>query len=359
MFRHHERIRDKARHSSSVDSVRRLCCYAGPDPRATRDWRRQDGSLSLHHSMRLSRAGFTLVELIVAVAIAGVAAVIMTATLVRQQKFFSSAGEVLAVRSHLRDGADILATDIRSASVAQFGLPVMTDTAIEMITVVAASVVCTSASPTSAGLPPVNLVSGNTLTSMLAPPDTGDMVAVYTMPGGIPDSARWDVYRIAGFASRSIASTCPSSAGFVTPGDEFTGATGFLLTLASGPPAPLRTGSIVHFLRRARYSLYRSSDGDWYLGYRRCGSVAPHACGAIQPVSGPYAPHRANNTSGISFRYYDEAGAEVAAGAGSSVARIDIVLRGETQSAISLAGDARRVWDDSVIVSVSPRNRAR
>ena len=309
--------------------------------------------------MRLSPRAFTLVELIVAVAIAGIAAAIMTATLARQQKFFSSAGEVLAVRSQLRDGADILATDIRSASVAQFGLPVMTDTAIEMVTVIASSVVCTSGSPTSAGLPPVNLVSGNTLTSMLAAPDTGDLAAIYTTPGGIPDSARWDTYRVAAFSSRSIASTCPSSTGFVTPADEFTGATGFLLTLASAAPAALRSGSILHFLRRARYSLYRSSDGDWYLGYRRCGAVPPHACGSIQPVSGPYAPFRANGSSGMSFRYYDESGAEAADGAGATLARIDIVLRGETRSGISLTGDSRRVWDDSVIVSVSPRNRAR
>lgn len=309
--------------------------------------------------MRLSRRAFTLVELVVAAAIAGIAAAIMTATLVRQQKFFSSAGEVLAVRSQLRDGADILATDIRSASVARFGLPVMTDTAIEMTTVIASSVVCTSASLTSVGLPPVNLVSGSTLTSMLAPPDTGDMAAIFTMAGGISDSARWDTYRVAAFASRSIASTCPSSTGFVTPGDEFTGATGFLLTLSTAAPAPLRKGSIVHFLRRARYSLYRSSDGDWYLGYRRCGAVAPHACGAIQPVSGPYTPYRASGSSGMSFRYYDATGAEVAGGGGTTVARVDIVLRGEARFGISLAGDARRAWDDSAIVSVSPRNRAR
>ena len=309
--------------------------------------------------MRLRRSAFTLVELVVALAIAGIATGLMTATLTRQQRFFSSAEEVLAVRAHLRDGADILASDIRSAAVAQFGLPVMTDTAVEMITVIGSSVACQSPSGETVGLPPSELVSGNTLTSMLVMPDTGDLAGIYTMPGGIPDSARWETFRIAGFAARAIASSCPSSTGFVTPADEFAGATGFLLTLASTPPAQVRAGSIVHFLRRARYSLYRSSDGDWYLGYRRCGIAAPHACGSIQPVSGPYRPYRTGGPSGMSFRYYDRAASEISGASSVNVARVDIVLRGETRSPISLTGDSRRVWRDSVIVSVSPRNRTR
>lgn len=309
--------------------------------------------------MRLSRSAFTLVELLVATAIAGVATAVMTATLTRQQKFFSSAEHMLAVRAQLRDAADILASDIRSASVAQFGVPVMTDTAIEIVAVVASSVVCAAPTGASVGLPPSTLVAGSTLTSMLAQPDTGDLAAIYSIPGGIPDSARWDTYRIAAFASRSIGTSCPASTGFVTAADEFAGATGFLLTFASAPAVPVRKGSIVHFLRRARYSLYRSSDGDWYLGYRRCGVAPPHVCGSIQPVSGPYRPYRSAGPSGLSFRFYDESGVEITSAASTAVARIDIVLRGETSSAIAPTGDSRRVWRDSVVVSVSPRNRAR
>jgi prepilin-type N-terminal cleavage/methylation domain-containing protein len=342
-----------------VDRVVRHDCNARSTSGTAGDQLATDRSFPVGDSMRLNHRAFTLVELIAAVAIAGIAAGLITATLTRQQKFFSSAEEVLAVRAQLRDGADILASDIRSASVAQFGLPVMTDTAIEMLTVIASSVVCMSPSATTIGLPPSELVSGNTLTAMLASPDTGDLAAIYSAPGGVPDSSRWDTYRVSGFTPRSIATSCPSSTGFLAPADEFAGASGFLLTLASSPSVPLRKGSIVHFIRRARYSLYRSSDGEWYLGYRRCGVSAPHACGSIQPVSGPYRPYRSGGPSGMSFRYYDSGGSEVTSTASSNVARIDIVLRGKAPSVISLAGDSRREWRDSVIVSVSPRNRAR
>lgn len=298
------------------------------------------------------KQGFTVAELLVATAVAGIATALMTMTIVRQERFFSSAGEVLGVRAQLRDAADVLASDIRSASVADFGLPVMTDTAFEMYSVIASSVACMSGSPTTIGMPPIILASGNTLTAMLAQPDTGDLASIYNA-----DSARWENYRIAAFASRSIGTSCPASTGFTTLGDA---ASGFQLSLAVAPSAPVKKGSIIHFIRRARYSFYRSSDNEWYLGYRRCGVSSPYSCSSIQPVSGPYRPYRAGGDAGVSFRYFDKYGADVTSPALSTgVARVDIVLRGETASAVSLNGDARRSWRDSVIVSVSPRNRAR
>jgi prepilin-type N-terminal cleavage/methylation domain-containing protein len=297
------------------------------------------------------RKGFTVAELLVATAIAGIATALMTMTVVRQQRFFSSASEVLAVRSQLRDAADVLASDLRSASVEMLGLPVMMDTAVEMYSPIASSIVCTIAAPENFGLPPATLAQGNTLTSILAQPDTGDIAAIYST-----DSARWDYYRIASFGSRVISSSCPPSSGFTTPGDA---SPGYQMTLAAAPTIPLAKGAIVHFLRRARYSFYRSSDNEWYLGYRRCGVSPPYPCSSIQPVSGPYKPYRSDGTGGISLRYLDATGAIVTNAAQSkSVTRVDIVLRGQSQSTISLTGDSRKIWRDSVIVSVSPRNRA-
>ena len=292
-----------------------------------------------------------MAELLVATAIAGITTALMTMTVVRQQRFFSSASEVLGVRSQLRDAADVLASDLRSASVEQLGLPVMMDTAVEMYSEIASSIACTISSATTIGLPPATLAQGNTLTSILAQPDTGDIAAIYSA-----DSARWYYHRIASFGSRVISTACPPSSGFTTSGDA---AAGSQLTLATAPAIPITRGAIVHFLRRARYSFYRSSDNDWYLGYRRCGVSPPYACSSIQPVSGPYKPYRSDGTGGINLRYLDANAAIVTNPAQSkSVTRVDIVLRGQSQSTISLTGDSRRVWRDSIIVSVSPRNRA-
>jgi prepilin-type N-terminal cleavage/methylation domain-containing protein len=330
------------------------------DARAANNHRLSCRPVLLGPPMRLTKHGFTVVELLVATAIAGVAAALMTATIVRQQRFYSAAGEVLDVRSQMRDAADILASDIRAASVAMFGLPVMTDTAVEMLTAVATSVACVAPTGAAIGLPPSRLVTGNTLTSILAQPDTGDLALIYAIPSGSPDSATWEASRVASFTSSSLSVACPPSTGFTSSGDSFSGATGYQLTLAAAPSAGVRRGAPIHFLRRARYSLYRSSDGEWYLGYRRCAVASPFVCASIQPVSGPYRPYRASAAAGISFRYFDANGGELTSSLESvNVARIDIVLRGESSHAIALTGDTRRAWRDSVVVSVSPRNRKR
>jgi prepilin-type N-terminal cleavage/methylation domain-containing protein len=312
--------------------------------------------------LRLSvRRAFTLPELIVSVAIAGIVAGAITTTLVRQQRFFGASAEVLDVRSQLRDAADVLASDLRGAAVASFGLPVMTDSAIELYTTIGTSVACAAPSGAVVALAPSVLANGNTLTSLVVTPDTGDLAAIYSIPANNIDSARWETRRISAFATKSLAATCPASTGFTTVADAVAGATGYQATLASSPGPDVHKGAPVRFLRRARYSIYKSSDGKWYLGYRRCSAGVPSSCATVQPLSGPYRPYGSRGAeSGLSFRYYDVSGAEVPAGSnGVSVARIDVVIRGESSRRIALAGDAQRSFRDSVVVSVSPRNRLR
>lgn len=306
-----------------------------------------------------SRRAFTLLELIVSVAIAGIVAGAITTTLVRQQRFFGAASDVLDVRAQLRDAADVLASDLRGAAVASYGLPFMSDSAIELYTSIGTSVACSAPSGVVVALAPSVLANGNTLTSLLVTPDTGDLAAVYSIPANNIDSARWETRRITAFSSRSLASTCPASTGFTTLADAVAGSTGYQVTLASSPGADVHKGAPVRFLRRARYSIYKSSDGKWYLGYRRCGVGLPSFCATIQPISGPYRPYGARGAeSGLSFRYFDIGGTEVPAGSsGRSVARIDIVIRGESSRRVALGGDAQRTFRDSVVVTVSPRNR--
>ena len=302
--------------------------------------------------------GFTLIELLVCLAVGGLVAAFMTATLVRQQRFYSSASAALDTRAQLRDAADVLGTDIRSAAIG-LGVPVMRDTAIELFTVIASSVVCTTASATSFGLPPLVLASGHTLTSMLALPDTGDLALVYTMPPAAPDSGSWETRRTMGFVPKEVSLACPQSTGFTAPADAASGHPAYHATIELPTVDPARAGAPIHFVRRARYSIYRSSDNRWYLGYRRCNAKGPSACAAIQPVSGPYYASSAGSF-GITFRYFDHDGVELPSGSSSDgLARVDFVVRGKSARNLDLAGDARSTFRDSVIMSVSPRNRFR
>lgn len=309
-----------------------------------------------------ARTGFTLIELIVAGALAAIVGATIMFTLQKQERFYGSAAEVMRLRSQLRDAADVLVADIRGAAVSRYGLALMRDTAIELYTTLGNSVVCATPTGRTLFLPPGTLASGTVLTSLLASPDTGDLALLYSIPGGNPDSARWIEARISGFGTRSLSSSCPPSTAFTSALDAAAGKTGYAVTLLANPPPGVRRGAPVRFIRRARYSLYRSSDGDWYLGYRRCSPVGPSICSTIQPVSGPYLPHaQAGATSaGISFHYFDSGGAELFdINQSANLARVDVVLRGETARLVSLVGDARKRYRDSSIVSVSPRNRTR
>ncbi|MEO5588429.1 MAG: prepilin-type N-terminal cleavage/methylation domain-containing protein, partial [Gemmatimonadaceae bacterium] len=120
--------------------------------------------------MRLSRRGFTLAELIVATAIGSLVAASIIGTLVRQQRFYQAASEALITRSQLRDAADVLVADLRGSAVSSLGLPLMTDTAIEMYTIIGSSIACAESASSIIGLPPSTLTAGNTLTSLLAAP---------------------------------------------------------------------------------------------------------------------------------------------------------------------------------------------
>jgi prepilin-type N-terminal cleavage/methylation domain-containing protein len=306
-------------------------------------------------------AGFTLIEMVIATTIAAIVGGTLMMTLRRQERFYSSASQMLQVRGQLRDGADVLTSDIRGAAVERYGLPLMTDSAIEFFSTIGSSVVCETPSGTTLYLPPSTPSSGATLTSLLASPDTGDVALIYAMPGVIPDSARWVEARIAAFATRSLSTSCPPSTGFTSTSDLASGQRGYALTLSANPAPEIRKGAPVRFLRRGRYSLYASS-GEWYLGYRRCNAWGSSSCGTIQPISGPYLPYTGPGSpnAGLAFHYFDATGNEITDESFSQLtARIDIVLRGATARAVTLAGDARVRYRDSAVVSVSPRNRAR
>lgn len=310
--------------------------------------------------MSSARDAFTIIELITATAIAGIVGGVIAVTLMRQQRFYSAATEMLGVRAQLRDAADVLASDIRSAAVAAYGLPLMTDSAIELVTAIGSSVLCDTPFGATVKLPPAKLANGGSLTSFQVPPDDGDIAVLYGSPLIVADTARWQTIAVASFAARSLESTCPPATGFTTASDVASGNPGYALTLVSPPSSAVRKGAPIRVLRRVRYSLYRSSDARWYLGYKRCRLTAPYTCASVQPVSGPYEGYAANGSGGVAFRYYDAQGAELATtGRGFDVARVDIVVRGTGNRATSLAGDLRKTFRDSVRVAVSPRNRNR
>ena len=301
--------------------------------------------------LRQMRNGFSLIELTVVLAIAGIIGSAVGLLLMRQQRFYRGTSELITTRQSVRDAIDVLTTDIRGMSVADTAR-LLTDSAMEFFSTVGSSVVCQPLSSSVVGLPPAS-AAGSALTSFATQPDTGDLALFYI------DSAsesRWRRYRILAFYTRSVSTTCPVSTRFASDADVASSAKAYALSLDTPLDAGIHAGSPVWFLRRGRYSLYRASDGDWYLGYRRCNAIGASMCAAIQPLSGPYRPYSSDpSQSGLMFQYFDRAGSGARA-APLSLARVDVTARAAGLPMVLVEG---RRWTaaDSAHVSVAVRNR--
>jgi hypothetical protein len=139
------------------------------------------------------------------------------------------------------------------------------------------------------------------------------------------------------------------------------GAPGVLLDLSAPAPAGTASGTPARLTRRARWSLYRSADGQSWLGFREW-SVSLSRFDVVQPVAGPLAAD-ASAAAGLRFRYLDASGVELPPGAldTRTVARVEMVLR-----APRLAGRAPRPGEpglasrdsETVAVAVHATGRA-
>jgi prepilin-type N-terminal cleavage/methylation domain-containing protein len=295
---------------------------------------------------------FTLLELAVVLAILGVAGAAMGMLLLRQQRFYRGASELLYAREGVRDALEVLASDLRGIAVDDT-VRLLADSAIEVYSPVGSSVVC-QVIDKEVGLPR-SAPSGNTLSAFVAEPDTGDLALFYRATG---DGNSWERHRVGAFSARALASVCPVSSAFSTPGDITSGAQGFQVTLDVPLGPDIAPGAPVRFIRRGRYSLYRASDGASYLGYRRCDARGGSSCSAIQPLSGPYRPHSPNPTAtGLLLEYFDKDGSRLtAASSPLGLARVDVTARSESRQNLSIEGHGFKPAD-SATVSVAIRNR--
>lgn len=303
---------------------------------------------------RQTRPGFTLLELAIVLAILGVVGSAIGLTLLRQQRFYRGTEELVGAREGVRDAIEILSTDIRGMSLPDTAR-LLADSAVEIFASLGSSVVCQIAG-SEIGLPAGTSPRGNTLTALLTQPDTGDLALF--LRDSADGGSLWERHRIAAFSARSKATTCPPSTGFAAADDVGATGTAFVVVLSTSLSNHVNRGAPVRFIRRGRYSLYRSSDGSWYLGYRRCNALGPSVCGAIQPLSGPYRAHSSNpRSSGLLFEFFDGSGARLPIGSSSlTLARVDITARSESQQRLMVEG---RSWmpADSATVSIGVRNR--
>jgi len=316
------------------------------------------------------RAGFTLVELLITIVLLGLVMGALLNVVVRQQRFYHGASEIIDIRSQVRQATHLLPSDLRGISTAggAVGGVSVTDLypggmerhAISFRSSFGSSIACiTDAGRTQLTLPPLDLASGTVLTAWLRQPVAGDSLFVFDDMGVLGGTGQWLPREIASVTT--LVDGCPASTGFTAAADA--GKDSWLITLSTALPAtvPVGTGvgTPVRFFQPVTYELIQAADGLWYLGYSDCRTGRTPVCTDPQPVAGPYLPPSTDESeSGLTIRYLDATGVDAATP--DDVASIRITFLGETPGDVQIQGlrttDGR--YRDSLSVLVAVRNRS-
>lgn len=309
---------------------------------------------------RPPRSGMTLLELLISMVLLGLMGGLIVGFLLKQQRFYAGANEILLTRTQVRQAAAMLPSDLRAISSSGKDIYVMTDTSIEFRSTFGSSYLCRSDKAGSKIIiPPVTLAKKSMLTAWTQTPVVGDSVALYvdSTSTAVRDDS-WSVHAITLVSPQTADASpgCQSSTGMMKSTDVTSLNPSFVFTISPTQSGTVSAGAGVRFFKRVHYSLYRAADGQWYLGYYDCRTGRSPVCSVIQPVSGPF---RAFNNAqpernGVRFSYYDSTGAVTANKL--AVSRISIVLQGEGAKDIQLAGGSPVTFRDSLRIDVGLRN---
>jgi len=235
----------------------------------------------------LTRAGSSLVELLVALGLAAVLLAAATGSMLRQQRSARWVGAFGAVESQASHAVRLLPDELAllDAAAGDVASGQASDSTLELRAVVASAVACDSATnvvtlaPDAGTLPPLAGISR-------------------TIAAG---DSLWFLDSL-GWRARGVLAASRVTSGCLRPATPSAATTRLALDRAMdvGGGTPLRV------TRHERWLFYRASDGRWYLGFRDW-NVAGARFNATQPVAGPFV--KALRTGArTGFRFYDSLG---------------------------------------------------
>lgn len=306
--------------------------------------------------MRLTRgrAGFTLVELLIGIILAGVVGLALTRMVMTTQRVSRAQAQQTDLQGSMRTGALLLPAELREMGYDHAAdgseVPDIIDARADRITLRVMrgwGIICGNYAPDEflMRLPVIGYRN----------PTTSDSLLLFTEnEADRGNDDQWTPFR----TNEIRIETCPEDGERALQLRQLTPHAAFFDPSVNSPNGMpigtrIRNGSPVRFFEVMEYSLYQSG-GRWWLGAQSLtgGEVAP------QPVVGPL---RAND--GFALRYLDRDNQVINPG---DVARyrdirvVEITLRGETSTAVSRSdrgGMAIKV--DSLVTRVALRNALR
>lgn len=294
--------------------------------------------------MSRSRRGFTMIELLIALVLLGIVSAAVYRVLVNNQRLYLAQTERIDLAQNIRAAGSILPAEFRVLDASEGDITAMSATSISFRAMRWLGFACT---------PPVlgGALNGTSIIIRGGAPgqplfygsrginNNTDSLLIYY--DGDPTTRTDDFWATASINAAPNGQNCPDGQNGQRLIINLN-----LLGIGANTAGAIPVGAPVWGFERVSYQLYQPpGDTSWYVGFQPGG-------GTMQPLIGPIL------TNGLTFSYFDGNGNVTAVP--TQVARIDIVVRARTRSAIRKSGDAPLLTGvDSIVTSVALRNNRR
>jgi prepilin-type N-terminal cleavage/methylation domain-containing protein len=296
----------------------------------------------------MSRRGFTMVELLVALVLLGLVSAALYRVLVNNQRLYFAQTQRIDLSQNIRAATNILPAEFRELDAFDGDILAMSADSIRIRAMRWLSFVCVT--PGLPGAFTMTVRGGRTgLPMYFGARDIAASDGLLIYLDGDP-TTRTDDYWVPATITvlgGAGAATCPA-AGAVTAAQQPATQITFNGTFIAGTNVAnaIPMGAPVRGYETVTYRLFQpAGDTLWYIGFRPGGQT-------MQPLIGPIL------ANGLTFSYFDANGNVTATR--TQVARIDITVRARTTSAVRRGGmAAAALIVDSVSTSVALRNNRR
>lgn len=267
-----------------------------------------------------NRRGFTLIELIIVVALGTVVVLAVHTVLITTLRAYTVVGSQVQSRQTVRAGLNVLFAELREVSASGGDVLAMGQDSVTIRSMTSFGLVC---AVTLGGTPRVTVRRDGIA---IAPEDS-----VFILADNDVDKASDDVWLVDGVGTVDTLATCPSgdaAAEISLPG------LGTAMTVDS-----VRTGAPVRSYTHSWYGLHEW-EGEWYLGWRG-------PSGSKEPLVGPL---RSRSEGGLRIEYFDASGNSTTTP--TDVAQFVVTLK----SAWGVTTFQGTPVSDSVVSRIYPRN---
>ena len=296
----------------------------------------------------MSRRGFTMIELLVALVLLGIVSTAIYRVLVNNQRLYMAQTQRIDLSQNIRAANTILSAEFRELDALDGDIIAIGPDSISIRGMRWLSFICVPPALNGVNAGNQMIIRGRQVGDPMFfgsryINEATDSLLIY-LDGN--QASRQDDY----FVPARIAATpgnqqCPAVGAIpAQPGTRIVFDGNFLF--GTNVAGAITTGAPVRGFERVKYRIYQpAGDSLWYVGFQPAGQT-------IQPLIGPVL------ANGLTFQYFNAAGAVTAVR--TQIARIDVTVRGRTQSQVRTGGQApRRAIVDSITFSVALRNNRR